>query len=217
MIAGFGKPRWSEEVKETDADKRHLIMEAARELFTTKGYESTTMSEVARKAGVAVGTVYLYFKNKNDLLYGVKGDWDNEFLRFMAQPEIQATPHHLRARPLVEAVFKLCEQQTEMVQLMGMQPEMIGEWQTHDGGTVQAALQVMFDEAQAAGAFRQVDSKAASIIAFGMVNQALLQCFVIEGGKDEARYINALVDALEQWLVRPELLVEMRGSVRRET
>ena len=208
MISGFGKPRWSDEAKEEDVDKRLLIMDAARELFTTQGYESTTMSEVAHKAGVAVGTVYLYFKNKSDLLYEVKGDWDNEFLKFLARPEIQATPHHLRARPLVEAVFTLCAQQTDMVQLMGMQPEMIGNWQAHDGGTVQAALQVMFDEAQAAGAFRKVDSKAASIIAFGMVNQALLQCFVNEGGKDEARYINALLDALEQWLVRPELLMK---------
>ena len=212
MISGFGKARWSEEAREADADKSHLIMEAARELFTTKGYESTTMSEVANKAGVAVGTVYLYFKNKNDLLYAVKGDWDNEFLRFLARPEIQATPHHLRARPLVEAVFALCAQQTDMVQLIGMQPEMIGDWQAHDGGAVQAALEVMFDEAQEAGAFRDIDSKAASIIAFGMVNQALLQCFVIEGGKEEARYIDALVDALEQWLVRPELLAEMRSK-----
>jgi len=209
MISGFGKPRWNEPGKEADVDKRQLIMDAARELFTTKGYETTTMSEVARKAGVAVGTVYLYFKNKNDLLYGVKEDWDNEFLKFMARPEIQATPHHLRARPLVEAVFMLCEQQTDMVQLMGMQPEMVGEWHTHDGGTVQAALQVMFDEAQAAGAFREVDSKAAAVIAYGMVNQALIQCFVIEEGKDEALYIETVIDALEQWLVRPELLAEM--------
>ena len=209
MISGFGKPRWSEVGKEADVDKRQLIMDAARELFTTKGYETTTMSEVARKAGVAVGTVYLYFKNKNDLLYGVKEDWDNEFLKFMARPEIQATPHHLRARPLVEAVFMLCAQQTDMVQLMGMQPEMVGEWHTHDGGTVQAALQVMFDEAQAAGAFRAVDSKAAAVIAYGMVNQALIQCFVIEDGKDEVLFIDTVVDALEQWLVRPELLAEM--------
>lgn len=213
MISGFGKPRWNEPGKEADVDKRQLIMDAARELFTIKGYETTTISEVARSAGVGVGTVYLYFKNKNDLLYGVKEDWDNEFLKFMARPEIQATPHHLRARPLVEAVFMLCAQETEMVQLMGMQPEMVGEWHTHDGGTVQAALQVMFDEAQAAGAFREVDSKAAAVIAYGMVNQALIQCFVIDEGKDETLYIETVVDALEQWLVKPELLAKMgRGE-----
>src|SRR5438094_8059206 len=93
-----------------ESDKRQAIVEAARALFTTKGYETTTIAEVARQAGVAVGTVYLYFKNKNDLLYAVKGDWEDDFLQFLAQPELQAVPHHLRARPLMEACFKLCDQ-----------------------------------------------------------------------------------------------------------
>ena len=210
MISGFGKPRWSEEAKEADVDKRQLIMDAARDLFTNKGYESTTMSEVARKAGVAVGTVYLYFKNKSDLLYGVKDEWDNKFLSFIARPEIQAIPHHLRARPLIEAAFGLCAEQTEMVQLMGVQPELIGALHTHSGGRVQQALKVMFDKARAAGAFRRVDTRAASVLAYGMVHQALVQCFIVESGKNEALYKDALADALEQWLVRPELLAKMR-------
>ncbi|HUP26975.1 MAG TPA: TetR family transcriptional regulator [Chloroflexia bacterium] len=212
MITGFGKQRWAEQEREVDADKRRLIIEAARSLFTTRGYETTTMAEVARSAGVAVGTVYLYFKNKNDLLYGVKDEWDTEFLRFMARPEIQATPHHLRARPLIEAVFSLCAQQTEMVQLMGVQPEMVGHWHTNDGGRVQSAIEAMFNEAQSAGAFREVDSRAASVIAYGMVNQALIQCFIIEDGQDQPLYIDAVVDAMEQWLVKPELLKKMRAE-----
>src|SRR5438477_1485849 len=88
-------------------DKRQAIIEAARVLFTTEGYEATTIADVAGKAGVAVGTVYLYFKNKTELLVAVKGDWDREFLQFMAQPELQVIPHHRRARPLIEACFAM--------------------------------------------------------------------------------------------------------------
>jgi AcrR family transcriptional regulator len=190
-----------EQHKGEDPSKREAIIEAGRSLFTNKGYEATTMAEVARHAGVGVGTVYLYFKNKSDLLYAIKGDWDLEFLRFMAQPEIQAIPHHLRARPFIEAAFALCEQHTDMVQLMGMQPEQIGDWYDQDGSKVEQALEFMFQEGVEAGAFRPVDPKAASIIAFGMVNQALIQCFVIEGGKDKQRYIDSLVDAMEHWLL----------------
>lgn len=190
-----------EQHKGDDPSKREAIIEAARILFTTKGYESTTMAEVARHAGVGVGTVYLYFKNKSDLLYAIKGEWDLEFLRFMAQPEIQAIPHHLRARPFIEAAFALCEQHTDMVQLMGMQPEQIGDWYDQDGSRVVQALQGMFEEAIAAGAFRPVDARAAATISFGMVNQALIQCFALEGGKEKQRYIDTLVDALEHWLL----------------
>ncbi len=190
-----------EQSRGDDPSKRGAITDAARTLFTTKGYETTTMAEVARHAGVGVGTVYLYFKNKSDLLYAIKSDWDLEFLRFMADPEIQAIPHHLRARPFIEAAFALCEQHTEMVQLMGMQPEHIGEWYEKDGSLVEQGLQVMFEEAIQAGAFRPIDPKTASVIAFGMVHQALLQCFVAESGKDKQRYIDTLVDAMEQWLL----------------
>jgi AcrR family transcriptional regulator len=48
--------------------KRRRILEAATELFIRQGFRKTSMDEVAREAAVAKGTVYLYFKNKNDLL-----------------------------------------------------------------------------------------------------------------------------------------------------
>jgi AcrR family transcriptional regulator len=49
-------------------DKRQRILEAARKRFRYFGVKKTTMQEIARDAGVAVGTLYLYFKNKDDLL-----------------------------------------------------------------------------------------------------------------------------------------------------
>ena len=45
-----------------------LLLRQRAYMFTTDGYEATTMAKVAQRAGVAVGTVYLYFQNKNDLL-----------------------------------------------------------------------------------------------------------------------------------------------------
>ena len=49
-------------------DKRPRILEAARKRFRYYGVRKTTMQEIARDAGVAVGTLYLYFKDKDDLL-----------------------------------------------------------------------------------------------------------------------------------------------------
>ena len=190
-----------------EIDKRQAIIDVARELFTTVGYEVTTIADVARKAGVAVGTVYLYFKNKNDLLYAICLDWEREFVQFMTQPGLQTIPHHLRARPLVQAVFDQMSQNREMVQVMGMSPHLLG---THHaerkGNMAQLAVQAFFEEAVAVGAFRPIDARAAAIVAYGMVEQALEQCFDVEGGQDQQRYIDILVDAFEHWLVRPELL-----------
>src|SRR5262249_25525066 len=49
-------------------DKQQRILDAARKRFRYYGVKKTTMQEIARDAGVAVGTLYLYFKNKDDLL-----------------------------------------------------------------------------------------------------------------------------------------------------
>jgi len=43
-------------------------MEAAYELFITKGIKETAISDIVKKAGVAKGTFYLYFKDKYDLI-----------------------------------------------------------------------------------------------------------------------------------------------------
>ncbi len=48
-------------------DKKKKIIEKARELISKKGYYEATMKEIAKKAGVAQGTPYLYFKNKEEI------------------------------------------------------------------------------------------------------------------------------------------------------
>jgi TetR/AcrR family fatty acid metabolism transcriptional regulator len=52
-------------------DKRDRIMNAAIASFAQRGYHQATIADVAREAGVAAGTIYLYFKNKDDLLVSI--------------------------------------------------------------------------------------------------------------------------------------------------
>lgn len=48
--------------------KYHRILDAAIKVFAEQGFHRATISQVAREAGVADGTIYLYFKNKADIL-----------------------------------------------------------------------------------------------------------------------------------------------------
>jgi TetR/AcrR family fatty acid metabolism transcriptional regulator len=49
-------------------DKRVRIVDAAVQVFAEKGFRGARISDIARAAGVADGTIYLYFRNKEDLL-----------------------------------------------------------------------------------------------------------------------------------------------------
>jgi len=61
----------SEEVnnrKQTPDEKKQRIFDAALEVFTKHGFDHATMDEIAAASGVAKGTLYRYFKSKEDLL-----------------------------------------------------------------------------------------------------------------------------------------------------
>jgi len=49
-------------------DKYNRILEAAVNVFARQGFHQSTISQIAKAAGVADGTIYLYFKNKDDIL-----------------------------------------------------------------------------------------------------------------------------------------------------
>lgn len=55
-------------------EKRARLRDAAWELFSTKGFEATTTKEIAARAGVASGTLFLYARDKADLLFLVLHD-----------------------------------------------------------------------------------------------------------------------------------------------
>lgn len=53
------------------SEKRGRITEAAIAVFAERGFHAARVSDIARRAGVADGTIYLYFKNKEDLLLSI--------------------------------------------------------------------------------------------------------------------------------------------------
>ena len=51
--------------------RRNDILDAAEQMFFEKGYNATKMDDVAEKAELSKGTLYLYFKNKEELYFGL--------------------------------------------------------------------------------------------------------------------------------------------------
>src|SRR5664280_1858932 len=64
--------------KERSAARRDAILAAALEEFSARGFEATRLDDVARRAGIAKGTIYLYFRDKESLF--------QELIRTMLTP-----------------------------------------------------------------------------------------------------------------------------------
>ena len=98
------KRRYDSTRRQQQAQENRLrILAAAHELFLDKGYGSTTITEVATTAGVAVETVYATFRNKPTLLHrawDVAVGGDEQDVHLLDRPEMRAVlgERDLRAR-----------------------------------------------------------------------------------------------------------------------
>ena len=61
----------SSSVRQPVADKREAILRAAAQIFARNGYFNSKVADIAASAGVADGTVYLYFKSKEEILHSI--------------------------------------------------------------------------------------------------------------------------------------------------
>lgn len=61
-------PRSKEQYNDIRKEKIHLIMGVALELFAENGYHATSISQIAKKAGISKGLTYNYFQSKKEIL-----------------------------------------------------------------------------------------------------------------------------------------------------
>jgi AcrR family transcriptional regulator len=87
------------------ARAREQIFESALALFREKGYDSTTMREVAAGAGVAVGATYYYFKSKEEIVHEYYVRLEAEATEHAHSLRGEAKPFKVRVKEAIE--FKL--------------------------------------------------------------------------------------------------------------
>jgi AcrR family transcriptional regulator len=83
-------------------DKLRRIKQAARELFITRGYDETTIREIASRAEVALGTIFTYAVNKRDLLFLIM----NENLQEAGERALAAAAHDKPILPNLRIAFR---------------------------------------------------------------------------------------------------------------
>src|SRR5258706_6264973 len=88
---------------------KERILAAALDLFRAKGLNGTTTKEISKKAGIAEGTLFNYFKTKEDLaLYFFQKETDGLIKWFNAETRV-------RKAPLPEKLFAIIHRQLEYI------------------------------------------------------------------------------------------------------
>lgn len=97
-------PRKREDNEIIREERRRSILEVALRLFANRGYESTSISQIAKEAGISKGLIYTYFESKEALLKSLVLDL-NEMERDFWE-EIQDTDPKVMLRNIFEVYFK---------------------------------------------------------------------------------------------------------------
>lgn len=107
-------------------DRRNQIMEAATGLFTRFGYEQVSIQDINHACGIARGTFYLYFNNKDDLLNRILSrtltEVLNEIVRQMDPLTVMPNPESETAF-IAGAAFSYFKDKSELLKLVAQSRE----------------------------------------------------------------------------------------------
>lgn len=81
-------------------ERRKDILDAALQLFASRGYADTTVSDIAVEAGMGTGTVYLYFPSKEDVLEGLHTRFREQNLAAITEVAVDAMERTAAGEPV---------------------------------------------------------------------------------------------------------------------
>ncbi|HEX6901005.1 MAG TPA: TetR/AcrR family transcriptional regulator [Thermoanaerobaculia bacterium] len=166
-------------------EKKRGILDAASRVFRRKGLHATGMRDIAAELGMAVGNLYYYFKDKEELLAFVQEDALAGLLDLAAQVrETDLSADARLARLIEEHVVRLNEGTPGS--LAHLEVEALGEpWRREvleRRDRYELAFREIIEEGIAAGVFRPADPKVNALAILGAVNWTV-KWFRPDGGK----------------------------------
>lgn len=101
-----------------EEEKRKKILDAAVRVFAREGFYNAKVEEVAREAGVAHGTVYLYFGSKEDLLISVFRENLRELIEYVGSEIQKEKDAEARLKRMIHLQIELIETNPELTELL---------------------------------------------------------------------------------------------------
>jgi TetR/AcrR family fatty acid metabolism transcriptional regulator len=98
-------------------DRYDAILDAAKGAFADKGFEGTSIADIARTAGISDGLVYRYFRNKRELLYEVLRKFYERILLDLESQVFKHDPFSARLETLIRRHLEVFVSDTDLCRL----------------------------------------------------------------------------------------------------
>ncbi len=156
--------------------KREAILKAAVRVFAREGFFKSRVEAVAKEAGVATGTTYLYFENKDDILISIFDEEMTPIIDGMKSEIAEQKSAVDKIRTFIRRHLVMVQEQPDMAQLLIVELRQSNKFlHTYSGTKFKEYLNIIgniFKEGQTEGVFRQdITSTIFKQVMFGAVDQ----------------------------------------------
>jgi TetR/AcrR family fatty acid metabolism transcriptional regulator len=159
-----------------DSDKHQQIIEAAVRVFARNGYYNSRVSDIAREAGVASGTIYLYFKTKDEILVTLFREKMAEWVAHVRKEIAGVTDPVARIRRLVALHFTVLEANPALAEVVQVELRQGHKFfrgaSAHEVSAYFDLIGAVLEEGVASGQLRNdLPIKVATKVLFGAMDQ----------------------------------------------
>lgn len=200
-----------------DPNLRPRILQAAREAFKEKGYVAARMSDIAERAGVAVGSIYLHFKTKEDLCAAL-GDEVNRRMLDESLPLLLEPDAARGVEKSVRAAMRIMAEERDLLSLLylsigfgPLESRQLSETDIQVWQTLARNLQSRMDD----GAFRRYDPDKLAQLVSSLIERAAAGCLVMGAG-EIGDYTGIMIEFLQNALLvnPPHTVARARKGAR---
>jgi AcrR family transcriptional regulator len=204
----------AEKISEETRPKRDAILDAARTLFAKKGYEETTIADIARAARVAVGTVYLYFRNKHEVYTAVALDIESTIADVFQNPTLLNLPFEEKLYAMVDAIFLESRKHMDLIALLQIDMRSSEEIMQHKNTNerLTQAIAVILQSAVEQGQLAPCNTEMYAQLLNLLGSSVMHQCFAVEKGEREILYRKYLTELIERLFFGPSLREGQKGE-----
>ena len=178
------------------------ICAAAEELFAQKGYYATEVQDITQKAGVAIGTLYLYFPDKHNLFLHLMDDLGRKLRREIKEAKLAEESEALidKERHSIRVFFSFVQEHFGLFRIVWQAQFVDAEafksyYERFSSGYISE-----IEKAQEAGEVRNFDPALISYALMGIYSFVALKCFVFDGKEPDNETIEQLVDFISYGL-----------------
>jgi TetR/AcrR family fatty acid metabolism transcriptional regulator len=186
--------------------KHERILRAATEVFANKGYFAARMTDVAKQAEVADGTLYLYFEGKEHLLLSI---FDNVLSRFIGRLKAEIADLDdpvAKLRVMVRLHLETLGRDRALAQVLQIETRhsrrFMSVFTRGKLGEYLSLLRGIIEEGQESGAFRRdISSGLATNVVFGAVDELVMSWVLTDQEGDLTRHVDPVLGILTRGMM----------------